>query len=240
MIGFKGIDSRRAKLFIVICLGLMTGCHAGAIDKTSVKVNQLDSIRGLDLSKYQGEVDFEKVKASGIRYIFIRATEGETYQDAYFLENLQRAKAIGLTVGAYHFYETNDSPELQLKNFTNLVKLRAGDLPPVIDIEKLHNNDHKDLSKNLTSFLQGLESHYKVKPIVYSGLNFANLYVTTFGDYPLWLAEYGVSSPTIPKGWKEWTFWQWSQKGRVSGIKGDVDKDRFNGNDAKFRDLLIK
>ena len=197
-------------------------------------------IVGLDVSKYQGTVDFDKVKAAGISYVFVRATDGITYQDPDFKSNFAAARTAGLVVGAYHFYETDDDPTAQLKNFTDVVTLQPGDLPPVVDIEKLHDNDQSDLTSNLKTYLEGLESHYGVKPIIYTGLNFANEYITVFGDYPLWLAEYEVDQLTLPKGWSDWTFWQWSQTGTVDGITGAVDSDRFNGDAVSFGKILIK
>lgn len=198
------------------------------------------TITGVDVSKYQGKVDFKKVKASDIHYVFVRATEGITYQDAEFASNLKAAREAGLVVGAYHFYETNDAPADQLQNFTQLVKLQKGDLPPVVDIEKLHNNDKSHLIEHIQTFLSGLESHYGVKPILYSGEKFANQYMSNFGNYPLWLAEYEVASPKVPQGWTDWSFWQWSQSGHIEGVEGAVDLDRFNGGRAGFNRLLIQ
>ncbi len=217
-------------LIFVTSISILTGCNK----------ENVNEIIGIDVSKYQGTIDFNSVKAAGVRYIFIRATEGITYQDPDFTSNFSSARTAGLVASAYHFYETNDAPDAQLENFKNLVSLQAGDLPPVIDIEKLHNQDQANLVENLTTFLNGLESHYKVKPIIYSGRNFSNEYLTKFGDYPLWLAEYGVDEPSLPSGWSNWTFWQWSQSSEVNGIKGAVDADRFNGDESRFRDLLIR
>ena len=189
---------------------------------------------------YQGSVDFNKVKTAGVTYVFIRATEGITIQDSEFKSNFASAQTAGLTVGAYHFYETNDDPIAQLDNFISVVTLKAGDLPPVIDIERIHNNDESNLIENIQKFLSGLESHYGVKPIIYSNHDFANEYLTEFGNYPLWLAEYEVSEPKLPNGWANWVFWQWSESSIINGVNGNVDVDRYNGDEASFQRLLIK
>jgi lysozyme len=97
-----------------------------------------------------------------------------------------------------------------------------------------------NLTENLHTFLDGLEQHYGVKPIIYSGVNFANKYMNGFGSYPLWLAEYKVTEPNIPKGWSDWTFWQWSQSSTIDGIEGNIDRDRYNGDETSFDSLLIK
>lgn len=197
-------------------------------------------IVGIDISRYQGHVDFKKIKDAGISYIIIRATDGITYQDPNFKTNFSSAQDAGITVGAYHFYETNDDPIAQLKNFTRVVTLKSGDLPPIIDIERLHKRDDIDLTENIQKFLDGLEKHYGVRPIIYTGLRFSNTYLNGFGNYPLWLAEYERHEPQLPTGWDDWTFWQWSQSYTISGIDGDVDADRYSGDKASFLSMLIK
>ncbi len=227
-------------LFLTLSVSIISACANSPPPSIQVTADKHYGLVGIDISKYQGTVNFKSVRAAGVRYIFVRATEGNTYQDPDFKSNFASARANGLAVSAYHFYETNDAPDTQLENYTSLVSLHPGDLPPVIDIEKLHNQDQSDLTENLKTFLSGLESHYKVKPIIYSGRNFSNAYLTEFGDYPLWLAEYGVDIPRLPTGWNDWTFWQWSQSSTIKGIDGTVDADRFNGDESQFLDLLIK
>lgn len=232
----------RLNIYSTIFLSLFfLSCNSTALFAVnSVFSNDYDII-GIDISKHQGEIDFEKVKSTGIIFIFIRATDGITYQDSTFKSNFTSARAAGLTVGAYHFYETNDDPIAQFKNFTRVVELKSGDLPPVIDIEKLHSKDDIKITENFQKFINALEAHYGVKPIIYSGFNFANEYLTNFGEYPLWLAEYNeADKPKLPKGWDDWTFWQWSQSEKITGISGNVDSDRYNGDEASFKKLLIK
>mgnify|MGYP000636148212 CR=1 FL=1 len=227
----------RISINLLLILFIAACGHQSSVDEPIV--NQKD-ILGVDISKYQGEVDFKQLKAAGITYIFVKASEGNTYQDPTFARNFTQAKQAGLIVSAYHFYETNDAPNSQLENFTQLVKLSPGDLPPVVDIEKLHMQDDMMLMGNLQLYLNGLEQHDGVKPIIYTGLNFANQHVTEFSQYPLWIAEYGRTQPTLPIGWSSWTFWQWSQSHTLTGIEGQVDADRFNGDAVNFAKLLIK
>jgi len=227
-------------LFLTICLFFINACTSLNSNEKTTSLSNNANLTGIDISKYQGKIDFEKVKAAGIQYVFVRATEGITYQDAFFKQNFKEAREAGLIIGAYHFYETDDDPVSQLKNFTSLVTLQSGDLPPVVDIEKLHDNDKKDLTSNIQTYLDGLEQHYKTKPIIYSGKNFANKYITSFSDYPLWLAEYQSLYPTLPQGWDKWTFWQYSQTGKVDGVSTDVDINRYNGAESSFKEILIK
>ena len=226
---------------LLIALGLfLLRCVSESQTSATKRPDSEAEVIGIDVSKYQGAIDFDKVKAANIDYVFIRATEGITYQDIDFAANIESARAAGLVVGAYHFYETNDDPIAQLGNFTNTVSLQRGDLPPIVDIEKLHKNDDSNLTQNIQAFLDGLESHYGIKPIIYTGRNFANEYMAGFGDYALWLAEYEVDAPTLPAGWADWTFWQWSQSSTIEGIDGQVDGDRYSGSAASFRELLIE
>ena len=209
---------------------------ADAVSPTS---KTTDALTGVDISSYQGTVDFTAVKAAGATYLFAKATQGNTYADPDYPKNYAGARAAGLVVGAYHYFMTDDEPDSQFNNFTSVVTLTSGDLPPVVDIEALADNSLPNLTENLQQFLDSLEKHYGVKPIIYSGESFANEDLTGFGSYPLWLAEYGVSQPTLPNGWTAWTFWQWSQSGTIAGIDGAVDMDRFYGTEADLKKLLL-
>ncbi len=199
-----------------------------------------DAVVGVDLSKWQGAVDFAKIRAAGKTYVFVKLTEGDDDVDPDYVRNVADARAAGLYTGSYHFYSTADTAQAQFDNLSKHLDLKPGDLPPVIDIEVLSQNSLPDLASELTTFLGLIESRYGVKPIIYSGENFANTQLKGFADYPLWLAEYtGAPQPQLPLDWSAWTFWQHSQSGRVDGVDGDVDLDRFNGNLDQLRALLI-
>lgn len=202
---------------------------------------QATEISGVDLSKWNGEVDFAKIKTAGKRYVFIKATLGNSVVDPRYADNMQSARAAGLAAGSYHFYMTDDKPEAQFANFSKHVSLQAGDLPPVVDIEVLAKNSLPNLAMEMKMFLAMIEKKYGVKPIVYSGESFASEYLQAFGDYPLWLAEYNKDKrPEVPTYWKNWVFWQHSQGGTVAGVAGPVDLDRFNGDLQKLKTLLVK
>ncbi len=221
-------------LFIMLCCFLLIGCSQ------EKPITQAEfGISGIDVSLHQGDIDFVKVRADAIGYVFIRSTDGITYQDQSFKTNYNNAKAAGLYVGAYHFYRNEDDPHKQLDNFIKNTELENGDLAPVVDIEKFHQADERGFEKDLQTFLDGLEKHYRLKPIIYSGTNFANQYLANFSNYPLWLADYNPGPPEIPGKWNTWAFWQWSESGRVSGITAVVDMSRFNHKDYEFQDLLI-
>ena len=202
---------------------------------------QSAKINGVDLSKWQGEVDFAQIKQAGNAYVFIKATQGATGADPNYARNIGAARATGLAAGSYHFYMTNDTAEVQFAQFAKTASVQHGDLPPVVDIEVLSSNSLPDLAAEVVRFLNLLEKQYGAKPIIYSGRNFANDYLKGLADYPLWLAEYNNDqAPQLPLDWTAWTFWQYSQSGSVAGVSGQVDLDRFNGDHARFQALLIR
>lgn len=198
-------------------------------------------IAGVDLSKWQGDVDFAKIRASGTTYVFVKATQGATGVDPDYARNIAAARAAGLVAGSYHFYVTADDAASQFANLAQHLDLKPGDLPPVIDIEVLSSSGSlPDLAAQLQALLDDIERAWNVRPILYSGENFANVDLKGFSRYPLWLAEYtDAPAPKLPQDWPAWTFWQYSQSGRVPGVDGAVDLDRFNGDQTQFDALRV-
>ncbi len=179
---------------------------------------------GIDVSHYQGTVDWSAVAAGGVTFAFAKATEGNSYVDSQFATNWAAMKAGGVLRGAYHFFEPNDDGAAQGRHFLATVGSDIGDLPPVIDIET-----GTPTQSGVQAWLDTVESGSGTKPMIYASLSFANDYLSAFGSYPLWIAEYRSGSPTLPSAWDTWTFWQYSQSGSVSGVSGSVDQDYHNG-----------
>jgi lysozyme len=196
-------------------------------------------VQGIDVSDHQGTVDWNAVQQAGKVFAFIKATDGITYTDPDFATNWIGAKAAGLLCGAYHFYETNDDPTAQAENFLSAVQLEPGDLPPVVDIEATKSGQSAaQIVQDLQTWLDVIEQATGRVPIIYTNPTYwGSLGTSAFGRYPLWIAEYGVSSPKLPAGWESWTFWQLSESGTVAGIAGSVDLDVFNGTLADLQAL---
>lgn len=195
------------------------------------------TVNGIDVSHFQGAVDWAAVKAAGKAFAFAKASDGITYTDPQFKTNWQGIKAAGLLRGAYHFYESNDDPVAQANNFIKAVgTLAAGDLPPVLDIEAFKGNyGTATLAANVQTWLNTVQQALGRTPIIYTGPSFWNQYMNNqFSAYPLWIAQYGVSQPTLPNGWSKWTFWQSSESGTVAGVTGSVDIDVFAGSMANL------
>ena len=199
-------------------------------------------LSGVDLSKWQGNVDFAKIRAAGHAYVFVKATQGATGVDPDYARNIAAARAAGLAAGSYHFYVTADDAASQFANLAQHLDVQPGDLPPVIDIEVLSSSGSlPNLAAQLQALLDDIERKWNVRPIIYSGENFANVDLKGFSAYPLWLAEYtGAPAPKLPLDWAAWTFWQYSQSGSVPGVAGAVDLDRFNGDQAQFDALRVR
>ena len=199
-------------------------------------------IHGIDISHYQGEVDWKRLKQTRqgqfpIQFIFMKATEGGDYSDDKFIANFDSAKVHGFIRGAYHFYNPKTDANKQADFFINSVKLEPGDLPPVLDIEK-KGRDVKKLQQDLKIWLRKVESHYGVKPIIYASYKFKTKYLndSVFDSYPYWIAHYYVDSVRYQG---EWKFWQHTDVGTLPGIEDKVDLNIFNGSFSDLKGLLL-
>ena len=201
------------------------------------------SIHGIDVSKYQSSITWEEVKAMKVKNIqlgfaFIKATEGIGNTDPHFKRNWKRSKDNGIIRGAYHFFIGSKDGRMQAENFIDKVELEPGDMPPVLDVEQLNSTSAEQLRKEIKKWLEIVENHYGVKPIIYTNVEFYNRNLgSEFDDYPLWAAHY--YQPEQPRINRGWVFWQHSDEGRVNGIVSKVDFNVFNGDSTEFKNLLI-
>ena len=202
-------------------------------------------IHGIDISHYQGEIDWEelrdkgKIKDSPIRFIMIKATEGSTQIDPMFKSNFHQSREHGFTRGAYHFWSNKSSGREQAEHFIRNVKLAEGDLPPVLDVEnKPKTQTKEEFQESVLTWLRLVEQRYKVKPIIYTYYKFKMQYLedSVFNEYPYWIAHYYVDKVEY-KG--EWKFWQHTDCGKLPGIKGYVDFNIYNGSYYDLRCLTI-
>ncbi len=202
------------------------------------------SIHGIDVSRYQNIVNWPLVKEMNVQgisidFVFIKATEGIGDTDNHFKRNWRKAKQAGLICGAYHFFLPTKDGTAQARNFIKQVKIEAGDLPPVVDVEQTYGVKKELLQQRLKAWLYATELAYGVKPIIYTNVDFYKKYLSgEFDDYPLWAAHY--LQPVAPRISRNWHFWQHSEKGRVNGIDSFVDFNVFNGDSTEFKELLLK
>ena len=202
-------------------------------------------IHGIDISHHQGRIDWQELKDKGVidkfpvRFVMIKATEGASQVDEYFRENFYQAREHGFTRGAYHFYSIHSSAADQARFFISKVKLENGDLPPVLDVEhKPKKQTDEQFKASVLEWLQIVERHYGVKPIIYTYYKFKTRYLSdpVFDDYHYWIAHYYVDKVEYKGPWK---FWQHTDVGRLPGIKGDVDFNIYNGSFYDLRKLTI-
>ena len=202
-------------------------------------------IHGIDISHHQGKIDWQKLKDKGlidgypIRFVMIKATEGASRIDANFRSNFHNAREYGFTRGAYHFYSVHSPAKAQAEFFIRHVKLENGDLPPVLDVEhKPSNQTDEEFKESIQLWLNMVEFHYGVKPIIYTYYKFKTRYLDddVFDQYPYWIAHYYVEKVEYQG---EWKFWQHTDAGRLPGIKGDVDFNIYNGSFYDLRKMTI-
>ncbi len=202
-----------------------------------------DKIYGIDVSHYQGKIEWDKVSklqdSFPVSFVFSRATAGSIKVDRRFKENWKQSKEKGFVRGAYHYYRPNENSLFQADNFIRTVKLQKGDLPPVLDIEDIPRIQSMDnLKLGLRKWLKRVEQHYGVKPIIYSGESFYNEHLyNDFSEYTCWVANYNYHVENIDN---DWNFWQFTDKGSVYGIKEFVDVNIFNGTKKELLQLVKK
>lgn len=199
-------------------------------------------IHGIDVSRYQGRISWPLVKSMHVDHIrigfaFIKATEADFLTDPLFSRNWKQSRDAGMIRGAYHYYRPRIDAAAQARFFIRKVKLKSGDLPPVLDVEELNGVSPQSLRNGVQVWLKMAEDHYGVKPVIYSGSSFYAQYLKGhFDQYPVWIAHYNTNKPRLER---KFHFWQHSETGRVDGIKGPVDFNVFNGDSTAFVQMLL-
>lgn len=193
-------------------------------------------VRGIDISRHNGDIDFRKVARDGIEFVFIKATEGETYGDSLFVRNLDKAREAGLKVGAYHFFRFDKDGVNQAVNFLSKVGSRHTDLGLVIDVEKAGNPSGippEEVQKKLISMVDYMNLLGHRVMIYTNHEGYYDYIAEILPGYPLWICRFRENPINA-----EWTFWQYDHHGKVNGIKGDVDLNVFCGNREEWHRFL--
>lgn len=198
-----------------------------------------NKIQGIDVSHYQGNINWRKVAGSGeVSYVYIKATEGEKLVDATLRQNLIGARQAGLYVGVYHFYRPNVNVQSQFLNFTRNVHPNDMDLIPIVDIEHRGRESLAAFRSKLKQFLDKVERYYGVRPILYTSRDFYNKYLSgPFTNYKYMIARY---HPEVPELCDDAAFvmWQYSATSRLPGISHNVDRSCFMDN-YTLSDILL-
>ena len=227
--------------------------HAGAAlhGMSAAAAVQPDGLKGIDVWAGNGQIDWRKVKDSGIDFVYVRAAYG-THPDKFAADYLNSARAAGLLCGVYHFLRTSEDYDKQIAVMVQqLARLEVGkgDLPPAVDVEdNPHFDGPWDRANNtaykgaLQRWIAKVRSETGAAPMLYTRAGFWQELdnPTGFDDCPLWVANYGVKKPSLPEGWSNYTVWQYSESGDVPGIAGQVDLNSFAGTMTELQALTLK
>jgi lysozyme len=196
------------------------------------------AIHGIDVSKYQGDIDWAQVKASGVTFAYIKATEGGDFVDPKFQQNWNGAKAAGLRRGAYHFVYWCRPWHEEMQHFVQTVPVDRDALPPVLDVEATPESrsckrrlERNSAVSEMREMLRAMERHYGKKPVIYTTVDFyeAILHPSELDDYPIWVRSTKYS-PHVKYGSRNWHFWQYQSDAQIPGIVGNVDRNAFRGD----------
>ena len=227
-------------LALAICLGYVGAVYTGIFIPNSLYLKDYP-VRGVDVSHYQGDIDWRTLSQQGISFAFIKATEGNMYVDEYFDYNIAEARKAGLKAGAYHFFSFDITGEDQARNFISTIEGYSDMLPPVIDLELYGNYDVSPQKKEIVigelgAMIDAIKSRFGKAPIIYATEDSYKLYLDgEFPDCPIWIRDVW-SKPELPDG-RKWTFWQYTGRKRLPGYSGEekfIDMNVFCGTAEEF------
>lgn len=197
-------------------------------------------VRGIDVSNHQGAIEWKRVAQGPVHFVYIKATEGQDFRDARFVENWQGSAAAGLKRGAYHFFTLKSTGLQQAANFIAVVPKDSEALPPVVDVELWGNSSTRPsveaFQHELSDFMGAVRAHYGREPVIYTANDFRDYFLRGFPKGRLWIRSV-ITAPRLTDQ-APWHFWQYSEKKRVPGINGFVDHNVFNGDLVAFEAFI--
>lgn len=222
--------------FFILMAAMIHGCDYG-------QSNTKHHINGIDVSHYQGTINWNTVANDNVKFAIAKATGGDDYTDPMFNVNWQGMRENELVRGAYHFYYPNIDPIAQAKYYLKTVNgFLQKDLPPILDIEVTEGQDASSIVKGALRWIKKVESVTKRRPIIYSDNAFLSEYLNhpELAQYPLWVADYSDEVAPLPSYWKKpgWLMWQHSDSGQLEGISTNVDLDKFSGSLRQLRHFV--
>jgi lysozyme len=234
------MNALRSRVVLALTVASLTACMADAdfdqLTQDQVVCARGGTLPGIDVSFWQGTINWDQVRGAGVRYAFIRAYYGANTRDSQFTRNWREARRVGLLRGAYQWFKPLQDPTAQANAVIGAVgRLGPGDLPVVVDVEEPPADGIPSPSvyaSRLRTWYDRVRAGTGRAPIIYSGKYYWEGYLrtTAFASAPLWHPQYtSATCPNIANQWNNWTFWQYTSTGRVAGISGNVDRNRFNG-----------
>jgi lysozyme len=200
-------------------------------------------VKGVDVSAYQGEIEWTKLQDQGIKFAFIKATEGSSFIDRYFEKNWENARKTNLQIGAYHFFSYDSKGTTQAHNFIKTVPFDKQSLPPVIDVEfygdkEKNPPERKQVEKELQTMVEMLEDKYGKRVILYTTKKAYDLYIkNSFEQCDIWIRDV-FTEPSLPDK-RNWTFWQYTDREQLKGYNGEekfIDVNVFHGSEREFEE----
>ncbi|MFC1748924.1 glycoside hydrolase family 25 protein [Pseudomonadota bacterium] len=205
---------------------------------TAIQQLPVPYAKGIDVSHYQGNIDWKEVLNQDVSFAYIKTTDGITYSDPKHKANQDALVKLNTPFGLYHFFEPKDDGVMQANNFLKQMSDNPLMLPPVLDVEISKGVSTKVIKKEVKQWLDAVEKQTGCQPIIYSYKDYYDEHLgSEFDQYDLWLADY-AKEPSLPKNRSQWTFWQHSQKGSLKGIRGTVDLNWFQGDRADLNKLI--
>ncbi len=231
-------------LIIILCIiaGFLVFNGVIILNGFSAKKYQ---VKGIDVSSYQGKIDWEELSRQNVSFAFIKATEGSSTVDKNFSYNFEEAQKTSIFVGAYHFFSYDSKGKTQAENFINTVKPFENMLPPVIDLEFYGDKEknppkRENVEKELKDMLTILENHYGQKPIIYATEKSYKLYLSgDYKEYDIWIRNV-ITKPKLTDN-RSWTFWQYTNREKLNGYDGTekyIDMNVFSGSVQEFDEFI--
>ena len=218
--------SRMRKIALLVAIAMAFSVCALALGPDSDRI-----YAGIDVSAFQGKIDFEKVRQAGIEVVYIRAGLGDDYVDPYYRRNAEGAQEQGLRFGFYYYVtaENADEARAQAERFYDLIQEYEYNCRPALDFEEYSGKSAARINEIGLAFLQRIQQLTGVTPALYTDAYAADrVWDAALGAYPLWVADYGAEEPDVTSGhWEGWSGFQYTDRGSVDGISGNVDRDRF-------------
>lgn len=232
-------------LVMVLVLGSFLAFYRGYLHVNDAAAGRYP-IRGVDVSHYQGDIDWQVLSAQNIHFAYIKATEGSSHTDERFAYNYGKARETGLKTGAYHFFSFDSPGAAQAEHFIRTAEPFEGMLTPAVDVEFYGDKEENpplpdQVETELRDFLNRVEQAYGSRPVIYATKEAWELYIRGhFDDYPLWIRDIWQKPVLISETGEStypWTFWQYTNRGRLKGFSGEedfVDLNVFNGTEDEW------
>lgn len=236
------MSNKKFSLVLFLSFSLLFAACGESAEEAPSEIEQNDQIerevQGVDVSVYQGEVNWEQVRAFGVEFGFARATEGDSIVDSQFANNWNELKAAGIVRGPYHLFNPYEDVGAQADLFIATVTLESGDLPPALDVGF---TSVEGMEADIRVWLEKVAEAYGVTPVIFAERPIIEANLSSgFNGYHLWLLETDTEDPLIPGDWDEIVFWNYEFEGSVPGISGAVGLDKFLGTQDEWEQLLVE